>query len=133
MKRDLGLSLLMLSLVLEGCGRMDAAAVSQEQTKLASTVAESRLLAESAADGRLTVPFVAVRTSELADDARAVESALNDPAVSPGARAEAHRLRTAAEQAVAAMEQLNGRPADRAVASEVAVRLGEVASELRGP
>ena len=102
-----------------------------QRTTLRSTVAEAGLLADGAAHGRLTTPYVASHAGELADDASSVESSLADSSVTPDARGPAARVRGVAARVAGAMRRLGARPGDRALAAAQSARMAAADRELR--
>jgi hypothetical protein len=117
-------------LALTACGQMDASAVEQEATKLMSTVAEAGALADGAARGELTSPFVKVHAADLADDAAGVETGLQADKVEAPERARAARLRDTAHRVAALLEQLSNAPGDTRLASRLEVQIDQLKATL---
>jgi hypothetical protein len=116
--------------LLVGCGQLDASAVAEQGTRLESTTSEATLLAQGAAAGRFSSPFVSARAAELAQDSADVQDSLQEGKVEPSARQRAAELEQVAGRVESAMRSLGGQPGDRALAARVAAELEQARGGL---
>lgn len=96
--------------------------VSSDAQQAASLRSASHLVAQEAADGRLTGPYVHAESEELAQAAASLAVQLRSDSGDPAARDRALRDAQAARDG---MSRLAAHPDDRAVAAAVARSLAE--------